>query len=59
VSDRLDHFAQKAGEAFVAAGRAQTAEQRDEHRASAQGFQEIVSGIRHRGKRAKKKDNEA
>jgi hypothetical protein len=55
VSDRLDDFAQKAGEAFVAAGRAQTPEQRDQHRASAHDYQQMVNGLRKRGRGGRKK----
>lgn len=54
VTDRLDLFAQKAGEAFVAAGWAQTSE----HRATAQGYQEIISGLRKRRRKPKSSDNE-
>ena len=46
MDDRLEAFAQKAGEAFVAAGRAATPEQRMRHRACAGGYQHKVSKLR-------------
>ena len=46
MDDRLEAFAQKAGEAFVAAGRAATPEQRRRHRACAEGYQDKVSKLR-------------
>lgn len=43
---KLEELAQKAGEAFVAAGRAATPEQRERYRASAESYQQIVGELR-------------
>ena len=56
MDDSLDDFARKAGEAFVAAGRAATAEQRRRHRDSAENYQSLVRTMRTRARRGEALD---
>jgi vacuolar-type H+-ATPase subunit H len=42
LDEEFERYAQRAGEEFVAAGRAETPEQRNRHRASAERYQEAV-----------------
>ena len=48
MHDKLDRFAQKAGEEFVAAGRAETLDERELRRATAHDLQQMVSRLRKR-----------
>jgi len=52
LDSKFERYAQRAGEEFVAAGRAPTPEQRKRHRKSAESYQRLVSELRARRRAA-------
>lgn len=53
MDEEFELYARRAGEEFVAAGRAETPEQRSRHRASAERYQEVVRKLLRVGKIAR------